>query len=261
MSKKTKKIYLVVLWTVTAVVIFAALGIRVWGWGKSFGGKIVSAMDESKLTYDGANSYAFPVDSSVDSIVLDVSVANLKIIKGDSFEVKTYYSDEILKPVCEVKGNVLRVEQKNTAGLFNFGVNKSSWITIYVPRTLSSLTADSDVGNVYVEDISCDISNLSADVGNISLNGGSFKKVMANTDTGNVKMENVGFSSADLSSDVGNVKVLLADSDRKNLPSMELETSLGDVKVLGKKQEKHYSSQGSSNSLKLKSSVGNVKVE
>ena len=175
-----------------------------------------------------------------DSIKIDCQVTHIKIEEGSSFRLKSSYSKEYLKPIYSVENKTLRITQRPHRGPSG---NNNCSIIITVPSgiTFDSIDIDSNVGDLY-------INNLAG------------RKLDADLNVGEIRFHEVNFEKIDIDNNVGEVSVSLADKAENY--SMDLSTDVGIVSVAGHSYKRNYNSNGSGGKkLEINTNVGEITVK
>ncbi|MCR4948099.1 MAG: DUF4097 domain-containing protein [Treponema sp.] len=175
-----------------------------------------------------------------DSIKIDCKIAHITIEEGSSFRLKSSYNKEYLKPIYSVENKSLRISQKSHRGATG---NNNCSIIITVPSGLAfdSIDIDSNVGDIY-------INNLTG------------KEIDADLNVGEIRFHEVNFDKIDIDNNVGEVSVSLADKAENY--SMNLATDVGVVFVAGNSFKRNYNSNGKgTKKLSINTNVGEVTVK
>lgn len=210
-----KKIYLGIIYSVTAVCMVVGIIINVWGISSK--GYTIFGHSRNTVTYDEDLS-------SFDTLDIDMSFGNIYIKKGTSFHV-SYTGNKNYIPEYSISGNKLTIEQKNIRhSLINVGFsNTKSELTITIPSdiTLESLGLDINAGNVSIADIKSSIINADIDMGNATIKP--------------VTSDKYGYN---LTTDLGNITVFGADSKHNysnNTSSdnmITIDVNMGNIDIL-----------------------------
>lgn len=180
---------------------------------------------------------------------------------------------------CNVQDGTLYIHG-NMDGMVSLGY-KGGEVNITVPWgiNLYQVQVEADLGNIYMADINAEEVELDADLGDITVSGGTFgtldcdsnlgdvsvSAVTADSlkcfcDTGNVTATEFVARETELEADLGSVEAIAVGA--RSDYSLELEVSLGKLKVDGQKMGSPYVTTGAySFSLKAEADVGNVTVD
>ncbi len=180
---------------------------------------------------------------------------------------------------CNVQDGTLYIHG-DMDGMVNLGY-KGGEVNITVPWgiNLYQVQVDTDLGNIYMADVSAEDVELDADLGDITVSGGEFGALDCDSnlgdvsvlsvtadslkcycDTGNVTATEFVARETELEADLGNVEAIAVGA--RSDYSLELEVDLGKLKVDGQKMGSPYVTTGTySFSLKAEADVGNVTVD
>ena len=247
-----KKIYLGIIYSVTAVCMVVGIIINVWGISSK--GYTIFGHSRNTVTYDEDLS-------SFDTLDIDMSFGNIYIKKGTSFHV-SYTGNKNYIPEYSISGNKLTIEQKNIRhSLINVGFsNTKSELTITIPSdiTLESLGLDINAGNVSIADIKSSIINADIDMGNLEISGCEFNTCKGDVNMGNAKISQCSFNNISLSVDMGNATIKPVTSDKYGY---NLTTDLGNITVFGADSKHNYSNNTSSdNMITIDVNMGNIDI-
>ena len=247
-----KKIYLGIIYSVTAVCMVVGIIINVWGISSK--GYTIFGRSRNTVTYNEDLS-------SFDTLDIDMSFGNIYIKKGTSFHV-SYTGNKNYIPEYSISGNKLTIEQKNIShSLINIGFsNTKSELTITIPSdiTLESLNLDIDAGNVSIADIKSSIIDTDIDMGNLDISGCEFDTCKSDVNMGNAKISQCSFNNISLSVDMGNATIKPVTSDKYGY---NLTTDLGNITVFGTGSKHNYSNNTTSdNMITINVDMGNIDI-
>jgi len=136
-------------------------------------------------------------------------------------------------------------------------------VTITVPEgiLLGQVEVRTALGDVTLADTAVDYANLKTDMGDISCGGlGGTTELVAETSMGNIDLEGWLPLMAELETDMGDIHVA-ADCARERC-QYELETSMGEVEIDGRKYADYAESVGGDTvyDLDAETSMGDIKV-
>ena len=229
-----KKIYLGIIYSVTAVCMIVGIIINVLSISSK--GYTILGHSRNTVTYDEDLS-------SFDTLDIDMSFGNIYIKKGTSFHV-SYTGNKNYIPEYSISGNKLTIEQKNIRhSLINIGFsNTKSELTITIPSdvTLESLGLDINAGNVSIADIKSSIINADIDMGNLEISGCKFNTYSSDVNMGNATIKPVTSDKYgyNLTTDLGNITVFGADSKHNysnNTSSdnmITIDVNMGNIDIL-----------------------------
>ncbi len=277
-----KKLYLIIISTVTVFCIILGSAYHLCGWlfGDLFGISFVSGKSEESgrtNSGQGRNSYA-ETHEAFDSLMIDASVMEITIETGSEYFV-SYDCVSYLTPEIRTEGNVLIIEQPSVHKLSSGSNHCELTITIPSDVTLRSADIQADVGDISLTNISSEEITLLADVGNIEADSCTFTYADAEADVGAVEFDNCTLESCEISADVGAIAIedcyftdLELSGDLGDITvrtpldlsnyNMELSVEMGSLKVNGNTYKKSYDQNGTSGKhLQIENALGNIDVE
>lgn len=157
---------------------------------------------------------------------LDISTANIQIKKGDEFAIEYALYGNVR---CEVVDNTLIIEEKSDFAYIGLSFKtEDTYINIYIPEnvtvdidnlcadmgnidisdiTFKNMNVEANMGNIYIKNVSGEAINLSADMGNIEIDGEIDGKIYADTDMGDITLGGNLACDVEIESDMGNVDI------------------------------------------------------
>lgn len=259
-----RRIYYIILITVTAACVLAGLAWNVLGIGKkgrNLFGLSETVAETSETDETGTGSIHAELDRFL-SVDIQVSAANIALEYGDGYSLSCTYQKD-MQPAFEVSNNVLKITQKNATQEHVLGVRDTDcMITLTVPQSayVSNAAIQLDIGSVSVRDISVHSYSIVVNAGSISTENTSMSSGDFEVETGNITMNNVQFDTMDLSSGSGDISLTIPE--RLVSCGMKLSTGLGDVRVFGTSHYTQYeTSQGGSASITARCETGNVTID
>lgn len=274
-----KKIYLVLISLITICCIFIGTAIhlgRIFSFTPSAGMNISfgESMEREKITFDQEDYKEF-LQGEMHKLTIQGSVLDICVETGDSFYGEFEYVTH-LKPVFEEKRGELLIKQpKNSLGV---GDNSCSLrLTIPSGMEFALLNLQSDVGNVKIinltgeefrlssnvgdvrmEQSSCQTLDVKSDVGDIAIIDSQFDTGSSDSNCGDTKLQGISFKEFTAKADIGDVAV----ESNVNLDNYELNlaSDVGEVRVNGESYDKKCKQKGSEGSLKITGDIGDVRV-
>lgn len=211
---------------------FGRNGLKDFSWNFDFDD------DEEVAEGEDDNSLNVPLED-FDSIKIDCQIGHIKIEEGSSFRLESTFNKEYLRPLYSVQNKTLKITQQQRRGP-NGNNNCRIHITVPAGVVFDSVDIDSNVGDIYINDL-------------------SGKKLDTDLNVGEVRIHDVAFDNIDIDNNVGEISVSLKDNLKDY--SMSLSTDVGVVNVDGKTHKRHYSSNGKgSKKLNINTNVGEVNV-
>lgn len=196
--------------------------------------------EQENPDYGNALFYSFNKEE-VKSLKLSIGIANVVLIKGDTFSVETRgINSELL--TCCVKNGVLTIK-KDRIGGFNFfshnGQNQfvpKLLITIPANVALDKLSITLGAGKMRTKDVSiaCDFANISVGAGDLVLENIESKKANIKCGMGNFEYSGKLSGKNNIDCGMGNVKVNLTGNAADY--SYDLKLALGNFNFNGEQK-------------------------
>ena len=269
-----RKIYLGIIYSITALCMIFGACFHVFNFVEN------SIFNDffGKVSGNGSQVQKEEALSSFDNMNLDLSVMSVTIYKGDSYKI-SYNCSEKFVPKYEVKDGTLYVTQDDLHLNLTDVNNPKCSLTITVPTdSLSDLTAQVDVGDLLLKDITLSNLDISADVGDLDITNVTTENCTIQADVGDVNLKDIEMKTGTIDANVGDIEIKdidftsleimadLGDVDVLDVTSLEdyridLETDLGDVSVDKKEHKREYFSEGSGDKkLTIYVSTGDIDV-
>ncbi|MCR5793669.1 MAG: DUF4097 domain-containing protein [Lachnospiraceae bacterium] len=243
MNHSWTKSYKIILWIITLIVIICALSYHIFNFGTKFFhfGKAEPAGEMQ--TFD------FSDVEAMDRLDIDMDAADIDIIYGDSLGISHNYPEKY-KPSISCDQNKLSVTQEMKVTNLNSIEGYKITITLPVGTTLKDLNMKIDAGDIKIEEVAFERSDISVDAGNLNIKKASLGDLSIDADLGNIELDGVSFDNGTIDADCGNIDVdgtfngLKANCDlgsiKVNAPdvdesNLDLDCSLGSISVNGKK--------------------------
>ena len=237
-----KRIYLIIIWTIT-------FGVAAFTCYKSINGGLkfvkfdngitIGNEDESKHITGHEGALSLEVEPFT-KLEVDAGVMGVSVKKGTSYSVYCSYSSQKLEPVIENKGDTLVITQHSQ----NFNGDSSKCeMTITVPK------------NITLDDIYADIK-----VGAFEIDGISLDKGKINTDVGAIEIRDCEFNKLNMNSNVGAIQINLTGKTQDY--DWDLTTSLGAIEVRHRNYHRSYfQNNNSGKKITAKSNIGAIEVK
>lgn len=274
--------------------IFAVLGFIFCALGVTFGADlliVLSAENGIEIVEDGKCFEYNNMDmEQFTSIHVDCEVAKISIVESTDgkYGVKAQIYNALEDSVkVDVKNDKLTIEDVdeevkislNIGEIFSTQMNE---IVIYVPAdtTLKDIYVNNSVGEIEVKGIEgANRLELIADVGDVLVSGGYYKKVKIQqnvgdidtsgisvygdltvySDMGDVELDGTFSCDINIKSDVGDVDIKTTVGEHKY--NYDISADLGDVKVFGEKGDKYKENINGIYKMTIKTDVGDIEVE
>ena len=276
-----KNVYLTVLTVVTVLCIIAGSCYHIIGWGTSlsdgWGIPIFSLNGEKEDAGSMISRQDQPLDNFT-SIDADVHVMSLTLKPGKAASI-SYKCNARLEPKYEVENDTLYITQNSVNNIFG---NKKCSVTLTLPADVyyDALTLLADVGDLNIDSIKGKSLHLDADVGDINLDSCEFESLELIADVGDINIEQADVNTLDISADVGDVDIkdsnfmqLTVENSVGNIDvesntdlsdyNIDMETSIGDVKVNGADHKRSFSQDGTDRgkSVNLTNDTGDIDLK
>ena len=218
MSNKGKRIYLIIIWSITLIVIlfgiYRFIGNGTWNIFSFGTGKYVEKTE----------------DLSADITELDVDVRSANVIIEEGNTPSIYYSfpEKSEISILNENGKVSFRENSNNNNLVLFGNGKKKEVRITVPkdRQLSRINTRTHSGNVDIYNIKCEDITTRQDSGNAKIDGVISRNLKADADSGNIVV-NSNIENADVEADSGNIEV------NGNIEKINVKADSGNINLKG----------------------------
>lgn len=195
------------------------------------------------------------------SIFVEGISDDVVIVHSDDFFADMWHDDRETVD-WDVKDDTLHITGK-AKGAFSTGFEKGD-ITITVPwgTSLQVVKVETDMGDIYLEDIDAGEAELDTDLGNITISDGVFDNLSCDSDMGDVSVSSVQAASlkcvcddgaisavefdaqeTELEADLGSITAIAVGS--RNDYALELEVDLGELKINGEKATSPYTQAAS----------------
>lgn len=143
-----------------------------------------------------------------DSIILDVSVCNIEIVKGDEYAVEYALGEDMS---MNLNGNTLTIEDDSYVNILTSDLNNrvNTYIKIYVPEDeIIDMEISVDVGSVSIKDVEFDSVNIEADTGDVTIEADSDGGNMyIAADIGDITIKGLLACDLEVEADIGKVDI------------------------------------------------------
>lgn len=218
-------------------------------------------------------------DDIFESIVIEGVSDDVTITQANDFSLGLWH-DQREQVDCQMQDGVLHItgEVKSalSAGFQRGEIN----ITIPEGAKLYRIQVETDMGNIYLSDVSAGEVELNADLGNITVSGGIFDLLDCESDMGDVSVSSVMTSVLKCECDSGSVEAVEFDAVETELVAdlgsvtaiatgsvsdydLELSVGLGELRLNGekKKPNSYYQTVQTDRSLHAKVDTGNITLD
>lgn len=249
-----KRIYLGIIYSITAICIIIGIIINVWDI-PSLSWISDSFKSKKYITYT-ENLEAF------DNLDIDTSLGNVNVVNGTSFSIE-YKGNASYCPEYSVNSSTLKITQPDSGNKIIKNIhlkNVKSELTITIPSdvTLTTVNCDINFGNSELTGINGSDITSHVDMGNLTLSDCSFSQYNIDTNMGNIDINRCSFDTMHLGVDMGNASVKLPRSDAYGY---NLETDMGNVNLYGTNYKRNCSyNTDAEKMITAKVNMGNVDI-
>ncbi len=244
--KSLKVIYIIAIFTITALIAAIVLGVR---FGRC-----------AKFAINNSGAFGDPVTNSVSAdafteIELKADIAAFEIKKGSDYHVEYTFPSNFTVKVKSSDGK-LEIEAKGNEwnGLSFLGNNvksiKESYkVTVFVPEgtNLDNFKADVDAGSICLNDMLIADIDIEGDASNVEMSNIEASETEIKTDAGNIEIKNSSLGKFNVKADAGNIQLskttaldIVAHTDAGNIELKDatfktgnFESSMGNVEIEG----------------------------
>ena len=194
---------------IRTLVMGLVIGLVMAGLGLIWGGRTSLSVDWQGVHVPSGKPVKLHVDEqlSFDKLVIDVSVADVSVIRGKKFEIKADYQDGIV-PSYSLSGGVLKIQDEGARSFnLNFGFyNPANRVEVTLPdRRLNSAEISSDVGDVNLNSLNTGALTVRSSTGSITAKDIAFDDGKFECGVGDVEIHDVTSGKLYLSSGTGDV--------------------------------------------------------
>lgn len=178
---------------------------------------------------DYINSFEITDEASV--LQLDIAVADVKIVKGDSFVIATDNTETEI----EKNGSVVKVTEKKILGVFN----TDRTIKISIPENMffERVSINAGAGEITAEFINTEELNMNLGAGDILINSLNVtERATVNTAAGELTIKNADINNLNMDLAVGDVSIKGVLSGKT-----DIDCSVGDIDIALTGSESDYS--------------------
>ena len=197
---------------------FLLIGAVLMGLGYVLGGSKAIFYNGNGINISNSNDMVTERKAIDDfkNINICANYSEVKIEKGDKYEIETIYNKEYGDISCEVSDNTLIVNEnskKNRSfniSFFNFKeINNRNKITIYVPdgTELEYLEGNIDAGDMTVNSINPKDINIECDYGEVELGDINCTNMKVHNKSGDIQIYNINSDEVVTTSNYGDVEI------------------------------------------------------
>ena len=254
-----RKPFLIIIWTVAAVCAVVGIVIHVFP-GRGF------TADAGRGTANAGGKYE--ETGAFSSLDIDCGTATVAVQQGDDYAVEIIAKDPSKAknmPVWEVKGDTLKVYQKDTnfisLGFFN---DTSYYVNVTVPsaeeETIEWIKIDNGTGTICLDGISTDQLNIDTGTGAVKITNSRVRDLKIDSGTGSSTIELVSAAERiNIDNGTGSVNLTLPGTESDY--DLDLDTGVGSVKVGGEKHRGEYTSRGlGEGKIEIDNGTGSINI-
>lgn len=242
--KKTIYLVCITIVTIICVVIGYLMHNSYKGW---FGGKLFGSLNKTHAELEEFEAI------SADSNIMDITIE-----AGTAYAISCRYSDGY-EPDYNVKEGTLTVTQKQKYRWSEGNITCEVIVTVPQNKIMKNLTIISDVGDIDIKNIECELFDYRGDVGDLMIEHCIFDLVKIETDVGDIDCKRSQFDNMTIQSDTGDVEVDSA-VDLSDY-SIELTSDIEDIEVNGREEGGNYNVSGTSGkNLKITVDTGDIEL-
>ena len=198
MSNNTKRIYIIIIWVITLIVII--FGIYRFIDAGSF--NLFSFGDSNMVTKTEA------ISADITELDIDVDSANVIFEEGDTPSITYTFPEKSEVNLTNDGSKVMFKENNNKSNVIIFGSGKKKEVKVTLPRDrqLVRINTKTDSGNLEINNVKCDDIITNLDSGNFHVNNVAARNLKAEADSGNIVV-NSNIENMNVEVDSGNVEV------------------------------------------------------
>ena len=200
------------------------------------------------------------VTDKITEIAANLDLGDLKIRQGSTFGVQ-YEGDDRFEPEVEIENGKLTIEQENRDLNLTWG-NIKCEVTVTIPEEtdLKSVDIDLNLGDVELASLTVSAGTIHNSLGDIDVENCRLGTMNIESDLGDVDVIECTFRELTVDQNMGDVDVTTRQD--MSAASIELETSLGEVKINGKGQGTEFRTDGDGGVLlAVENDMGDIKLD
>ena len=257
MNIKLRNTILAVATAVAVVCIVAGSFLNI---GLNFGGSFTATTGRNMngKTSGDEGHHIYEIDGSVKNIDVDLALGELTVEKGDKNQVEIYCDVPKLMPEYELKNDTVYITSPD-AKINNINSQSGIKVTITLTDDIENLDAQLSLGDLNFENISASKKvDVTLNLGDLDVKNCTTEEMKVQADLGEVKITDCDATSSDIACSMGDVKVELPSSVEDY--NLDLNVSLGELKVNGENRGTSVKTSGAAKNLKIDASMGDIQV-
>ncbi|PKI04270.1 hypothetical protein CW744_10535 [Staphylococcus xylosus] len=192
-------------------------------------------------------------ESDIKALTVNFEHSNLKVKRGDKFNVTSEGSNEQAQINAQISEGELKLTDNNQASNINLsflGIKKNN-VVVTVPKRLEGITIDSSNGSIDLNNIDAKQANVYSDVGELTIKNSKYNKLKASSDVASILVEKSMYNQGEFETDTGELTIEDMPIDKPT----NIDTDIGDVILeYGKTQPKNTL-------IDFSSDIGNLNIE
>lgn len=191
--------------------------------------------------------------SDIKALTVNFEHSNLKVKRGDKFNVTSEGSNEQAQINAQISEGELKLTDNNQASNINLsflGIKKNN-VVVTVPKRLEGITIDSSNGSIDLNNIDAKQANVYSDVGELTIKNSKYNKLKASSDVASILVEKSMYNQGEFETDTGELTIEDMPIDKPT----NIDTDIGDVVL------KYGKTQPKNTLIDFSSDIGNLNIE
>ncbi|MGW7944915.1 DUF4097 family beta strand repeat-containing protein [Staphylococcus xylosus] len=192
-------------------------------------------------------------ESDIKALTVNFEHSNLKVKRGDKFNVTSEGSNEQAQINAKISEGELKLTDNNQASNINLsflGIKKNN-VVVTVPKRLEGITIDSSNGSIDLNNIDAKQANVYSDVGELTIKNSKYNKLKASSDVASILVEKSMYNQGEFETDTGELTIEDMPIDKPT----NIDTDIGDVVL------KYGKTQPKNTLIDFSSDIGNLNIE
>lgn len=192
-------------------------------------------------------------ESDIKALTVNFEHSNLKVKRGDKFNVTSEGSNEQAQINAQISEGELKLTDNNQASNINLsflGIKKNN-VVVTVPKRLEGITIDSSNGSIDLNNIDAKQANVYSDVGELTIKNSKYNKLKASSDVASILVEKSMYNQGEFETDTGELTIEDMPIDKPT----NIDTGIGDVVL------KYGKTQPKNTLIDFSSDIGNLNIE
>lgn len=200
------------------------------------------------------------ITGQIKKLNIDAALLNIDIEEGKEYKVE-YKGDENFRPSFDYNENTGTLEIKQKQNVKRTNLQTDNKLTIEIPRDneMDSFDVELAIGDLDIDDILAKEITLTGNMGNIKVNKCSSETISIEANMGDIEINKCLAKDLNITNSMGNVDITL-EEDIKDY-TVEVSSSLGDVRIDKEKVDNSYKQTGDKGTIKVECNLGNVDIK